>query len=178
MSAEIIISGVTQRVRDRLACLAIMSAVAGIACGPTGESGEPAGAAGTDAEAVQLSVGHRSEWRELWVEGATDLPDGAHVNYRVTHEIAETAPADEWPVANLMETGRAAVLDGQFWTRINTYRWPAGQVRILVQFPLPPQPPEVDARFGAFGERLSGDNVTDLGGMKAVEVEHVFDHRR
>ena len=167
-----------RRVRNRLACLAIMSAVAGIACGPTSESGEPDGAAGTGAETVQLSVGHRSEWRELWVEGSTDLPDGAHVNYRVTHELAETAPAEEWPAANLMETGRAAVLDGQFWTRINTFRWPTGRVRILVQFPLPPQPPEVEARFGALGERLAGDNVTELGGIKAVEVEHVFDHRR
>ena len=155
-----------------------MSSVAGTACAPASEAEGPAGVAETGGGTVQLSVSHRSEWRELWVEGTTDLPDGAHLNYQVTHELAETAPADEWPAANLMETGRAAVEQGQFWTRINTFNWPAGRVRILVQFPLPPQPPKVDARFGALGEHLSGDNVTNLGGMKAVEVEHVFDHRR
>ena len=161
--------------RGCLLRIVALSAAASGACAPTADGG---GAAGPSSEAVELSVGHRSEWRELWVEGSTDLPDGAHVNYRVTHELVETAPADEWPAANLMETGRATVKDGQFWTRINTFRWPAGQVRILIQFPLPPQPPEVNARFGALGERLSGDNVTGLGGMKAVEVEHTFDHRR
>ncbi len=168
----------TRGVRECLVYVVALSAVAAGACAPTSDVEGPDGAAQTSTEAVELSVGHRSEWRELWVEGSTDLPDGAHVNYRVTHELAETAPADEWPAANLMETGRATVQDNQFWTRINTFRWPAGQVRILVQFPLPPQPPEVDARFGALGEHLSGDNVTDLGSTKAVEVEHIFNHRR
>lgn len=129
-------------------------------------------------ETVTLSVDHRSEWRQLWIEGTTDLPDGAFINYSVTHELGESTPADEWPVANLVEAGRATVKDGQYWSIINTLNWPRGNVRVLVQFPLPPQPPEVEARYGPFGEYLAGENVTSLAGMKAVEVEHRFEHRR
>ena len=129
-------------------------------------------------EAVELIVGHRSEWRVLWVEGQTDLPDGALVNYRVAHEVGETLPAEEWPAANLIEEGRAAVRDGTYWAKVNTLNWPRGRVRVLVQFPLPPQPPEVEERFGMLGEHLTGDNVMLLDGVKAVEVEHTLEHRR
>ena len=132
----------------------------------------------TDIETVALSVDHRSEWRQLWIEGKTDLPDGAFINYSVTHELGESTPADEWPAANLVEAGRATVKDGHYWSIINTLNWPQGNVRVLVQFPLPPQPPEVEARYGPFGEYLVGENVTALAGMKAVEVEHRFEHRR
>ena len=156
----------------RLVTVAAIAA-AGPACGPS----DPApGVAGT--ETVRLEVSHRSEWRQLWIEGATDLPAGASVNSEVVHELAERAPADEWPAANLQSAGRAAVRDGQYWTRINTFNWPPGAVRIRVQFPLPPQPPEVEARYGALGERLTGDNVIEVAGTRAIEVEHTFDHRR
>jgi len=96
----------------------------------------------------------------------------------VTHSLALSAPAEDWPAANLIDSGRATVQDGQYWTRVNTLNWPTGEVEVLVQFPLPPQPPEILERFGEFGEHLVGDNVTDLGGMKAVEVTHLFEHTR
>lgn len=155
--------------------LLFLATAVGAGCG----AGPPeSGAADGGTETVRLGVDHRSEWRQLWIEGTTDLPDGASVNYQVVHELAETAPADEWPAANLMESGRAGVRDGQYWTRINTFNWPPGKVRISVQFPLPPQPPDVESRYGPFGERLTGDNVTSLDGSKVVTAEHVFDHRR
>ena len=128
-------------------------------------------------EPVLLTVETRSEWRVLWIEGETDLPDGALVNYRATHALARTAPTEEWPATNLIESGRATVQGGQYWAQINTLNWPAGDVTVLVQFPLPPQPPDVDTRYGEFGEHLTGENVTDLGGMKAIEVESRFEHR-
>ena len=162
----------------RLAAAATL-AVAGVGCGPSGAlDGAPDASPGAAGETVRLEVTHRSEWRQLWIEGETDLPDGAHVNYHVVHELGERAPADEWPAANLISSGRAGVRDGQYWTRINTFNWPPGAVRIRVQFPLPPQPPEVEARYGALGERLTGDNVIELAGTRAIEVEHTFDHRR
>ena len=152
-----------------------------LATGPVagcGAAGDAASDGASGMEAVQLVVEHRSEWRQLWIEGTTDLPDGAFVDYQVAHEMSDTTPADEWPATNLIESGRASVAQGHFWTRINTFNWPRGSVRIVVQFPLPPQPPDVDARYGAFGERLAGDNVVTVAGARVVEVEHVFDHRR
>ena len=146
--------------------------------GCAGLGSETDSATNRGTEMVALSVSHRSEWRVLWIEGDTDLPNGAFVNYRVTHSLARTAPAEEWPTGNLIDSGRATVQDGQYWTTINTINWPAGEVEVRIQFPLPPQPPEVEERFGAFGEHLTGDNVTDLGGMKAVEVTHRFEHTR
>jgi len=127
---------------------------------------------------VELNVQHRSEWRELWVEGTTNLPDGAYVDFRVTHELGEMEPADQWPATNLRESGRAAVQQGQYWTRINTFNWPPGNVRVVVQFPLPPQPIEIEARYGIFGEHLEGKNVTSIAGTRTVEVEYRFEHRR
>ncbi|MCY4600720.1 MAG: hypothetical protein OXF27_12480 [Acidobacteria bacterium] len=143
-------------------------------CGMPGCSGESE----PPADPVELTVSHRSEWRVLWLEGETNLPDGAHLNYRVTHEAANSIPVAEWPATNLMDAGRSAVKDGAYWARINTFNWPPGMVRVVVQFPLPPQPPDVVERYGELGERLSGEHVTDVGGTKAIELEHVFEHRR
>ena len=152
-----------------------------IAAAAAGCDGIGMGGAGTDptegTETVALTVDHRSEWRVLWIEGETDLPNGAYVNYRVTHDLARSTSPDAWPAQNLDEAGRSAVQDGQFWTRINTLNWPAGNVTVLVQFPLPPQPAEVVARYGEFGEHLTGEHVAIRQGMKAVEVQHTFEHR-
>jgi hypothetical protein len=151
-----------------------------VACSTSGcgTSGGAAADPASGTEVVQLTIEHRSEWRQLWIEGSTDLPDGAFVDFQVTHEMGDTTPAAEWPATNLIESGRATVTEGHFWTRINTFNWPRGSVRIVVQFPVPPQPPEIEARYGSFGERLAGDNVVTVAGAKVVEVEHVFDHRR
>ena len=130
------------------------------------------------SETVSLSLEHRSEWRQLWIQGTTDLPDGAFLNYSVTHELAASSPPDQWPATNLLESGRATVKDGQFWSTVNTLNWPNGNVRVLVQFPFPPQPSPIESQYGPLGEHLTGENVTTLAGMKAVEVEHQFEHRR
>ena len=152
-------------------------AILAVGCGGTG-SNSATGPVDTGTETVQLSVQPRSEWRVLWIEGDTDLPDGALVNYRATHELARSAPTEEWPATNLIDSGRATVEGGHYWARVNTLNWPAGEVEVLIQFPLPPQPSEVDSRYGEFGEHLTGENVTDLGGMKALEVEHSYQHTR
>ena len=156
--------------------LALVCAVCG-ACG-AGAGGNGATPDTDGAGTVELTVDHRSEWRVLWIEGKTDLPDAAYVNYRITHKLTEAAAADDWPADNLITEGRAAVYEGQYWARINTVNWPQGQVQVLVQFPFPPQPPAVVDRYGAFGEKLTGENVTIIDGIKAVEVEYVLEHRR
>ena len=128
-------------------------------------------------QSVSLQISHRTEWRTLWIEGKTDLPDGAYVNIRIIHELGQTTPMDTWPASNLMDNARSTVKDGTFWTKINTIRWPAGSVTVSAQFPSPPQAPEITKRYGEFGEHMAGMNVISQNGMKAVNVEEIFNFR-
>lgn len=138
-----------------------------------GASQEPSG-----AESVVLSVAHESRWRELRIEGATDLPDGAVLSYRVTHALTNELPPSEWPSQNLIADGTAVVQGGKYGARLNTTYWPNGSVEVEVQFPIAPQPPAIRERYGDFGEELIGDNITALGLSKVVTAEHAFDWSR
>ena len=151
----------------------------GCAPSPAGEGIEDA-AVGEDrgAEAVMLAVDHETRWRELRIEGATDLPDGAVVSYQITHGLANELPRGDWPAQNLIIDGAAVVQGGVYWARLNTTYWPPGRVDVLVQFPVAPQPEPVRLRYGPFGERLTGDNVSSLGGSRVVTAEHAFDWTR
>ena len=148
------------------------------ACGPATGSNAGPGGGSSGEETVVLAVDHRSRWRELRIEGTTDLPDGAVVSYRVTHALAEELPPGEWPAQNLIADGTAVVLESQYWARLNTTYWPAGNVRVQVQFPVAPQPAAVRRRYGAFGEHLTGDNVTILGASRVVTAEHTLEWTR
>ena len=127
---------------------------------------------------VAMAVDHRARWRELRIEGTTDLSDGAVVSYRVTHALATGLPPSEWPAQNLIADGTAVVQEGQYWARLNTTYWPPGTVHVEVQFPVAPQPDGVRTRYGDFGEHLTGDNVTSLGASKVVTVEHTLEWTR
>ena len=155
--------------------------LAGCAQAPTGEGAEDAAAAAagnSGTETVLLAVGHQTRWRDLRIEGETDLPDGAVVTWRVTHAVANEMPRGEWPAQNLIADGAAVVQDGVYWTRLNTTYWPPGRVDVVVQFPVAPQPDAVRLRYGDFGENLTGDNVSALGGSRVVTAEHAFDWTR
>ena len=134
---------------------------------------EPSG-----TEPVVLTVAPTSAWRELHIDGTTDLPDGAVLSYRVTHAVANELPPSEWPAQNLMSDGTAVVLDGQYGARLNTTYWPKGSVRVEVQFPIATQPTDISTRYGAFGEALMGDNVTVLGSSKVVTAADTFEWTR
>ena len=129
-------------------------------------------------ERLALDVGHQSKWRELRVEGTTDLPDGAVLSYRVTHALTDEIAPAAWPAKNLITDGTAVVQEGQYWTNLNTTYWPAGTVRIRVEFPVAPQPDAIQSLYGEFGERLEGDNVSSLGSSKVLTAEHVFETTR
>ncbi|MCH7750381.1 MAG: hypothetical protein IH939_20060 [Acidobacteria bacterium] len=144
------------------------------ACGPASgrDAGPRRGSSGE--ETVVLTVDHRSRWRELRIEGTTDLPNGAVVSYHITHALAEELPPSEWPAQNLIADGTAVVQESRYWARLNTTYWPAGAVRVRVQFPVAPQPTAVGERYGEFGEHLTGDNVTIVGASKVVTAEHTL----
>ena len=153
-------------------------------CAPTGGGAEdPAGSGNAGGgnggtETVMLEVGHETRWRELRIEGATDLPDGAVVTYQVTHALANELPRNDWPAPNLVTNGTAVVQDGVYWARINTTYWPPGRVDVLAQFPAAPQPEPVRQRYGPFGEHLTGGNVESFGDSRVVTVQHAFDWAR
>ncbi len=143
-------------------------------CGPGSGGDANPGNGSSGGETVELTVEHRSRWRELRIEGTTDLPDGAVVSYHVTHALAAELPPSEWPAQNLIADGTAVVQESRYWARFNTTLWPAGDVRVRVQFPVAPQPVAVGDRFGEFGEHLTGDNVTTRGASKVVTAEHTL----
>lgn len=145
------------------------------ACAPPG--GTAPGAAGA-GETVALTVEPVKDWRDLRLEGSTDLPDGAVLSYSVIHALASELPPSEWPAKNLMSDGTAVVQDGRYRAELNATYWPAGAVRVRVQFPVAPQPAAIGTRYGEFGERLTGDNVTSLGGSQVVTVEQALDWTR
>ena len=147
-------------------------------CGPATGSDAGTGAVASGEQTVALAVDHRSRWRELRIEGTTDLPDGAVVSYHVTHALAEELPTSEWPAKNLIADGTAVVQESQYWARLNTTYWPAGGVRVEVQFPVAQQPAAVRGRYGEFGEHLTGENITILGASKVVTAEHTLEWAR
>ena len=150
-------------------------------CAPTpaGEGiADAPGAGSGGTETVVLAVGHQTRWRQLRIEGETDLPDGAVVTWQVTHALANELPRGEWPAQNLLSDGTAVVQDGVYWTRLNTTYWTPGRVDVVVQFPVAFQPDAVRLRYGDFGENLTGDNVSALGGSRVVTAEHAFDWTR
>ena len=148
------------------------------ACGPGRGNNAGPGSGSSGEETVVLTVDHRLRWRELRIEGTTDLPDDAIVSYTVTHALAAELPRGEWPAKNLISEGTAVVLESQYWARLNTTYWPPGLVRIHIQFPVAPQPESMRERYGAFGEHLTGDNVTILGASRVVTAEHTLEWTR
>lgn len=156
--------------------LAAGAAWTGCAPAPADESAAaPVGGGNGGTETMVLEVGHETRWRELRIEGATDLPDGAVITYQVTHALANEQPRSDWPAPNLVTDGTAVVRDGVYWARVNTTYWPAGRVDVLAQFPAAPQPEAVRRRYGPFGEHLTGDNVESFGDSRVVTVRHAFD---
>ena len=78
---------------------------AGCTPAPAGEGVADAPGAGSGTETVVLAVGHQTRWRQLRIEGETDLPDGAVVTWQVTHALANELPRGEWPAQNLLADG-------------------------------------------------------------------------
>ena len=117
------------------------------------------------AQFVELSLNPRIQGNLLIVEGRTDLPNRALLMYEAS-EIA-TNPM----VAN----GTMPVQDSRYLRQVDITGWHAGTIAVWVGFQIllgseEKQPEEIIERFGEMGEFLYGDNVTENGGFKRVEV--------
>ena len=117
------------------------------------------------AQFVQLSLFPHLEGNMLVVEGVTDLPNRTLLMYEVTQVSPESQ------VVN----GTMPVLDGRYARKINLTGWHAGTIAVWVGFQTrvdnsEEQPEEIIERFGEMGEFLYGENVTEAGGLKRVQV--------
>ena len=117
------------------------------------------------AQFVELSLNPRIQGNLLIIEGRTDLPNRALLMYEVSQ--VSTNPK----VAN----GTMPVQESRYLRQVDLTGWHAGTIEVWVGFQMllgsnENQPEEVMERFGEMGEHLYGDNVTENGGFKRVEV--------
>ena len=157
---------------NKVPVLIVFGVLVLITCAPLKDNSEPAAPVG---ETVSLNLDARFEGDALKIEGATDLPDGALVGYEVSHEMAATVPYDQLPAENMQSRGTAPVASGTYTATVSIKNWPAGNVHVFVCFPTAgfpdaKQPDEVISRYGETGENLTGENVSQEGPFKRVEL--------
>ena len=121
-------------------------------------------------QTVELNLNPRILGNLLIIEGQTDLPNRTLLRY----EASEVSSVPK------VETGTLDVLDGRYFRQVDLYGWHAGTIAVWVGFQtlLPSdqkQPEAVLEQFGEMGEFLYGDNVTEHGGFKSVEVTETIE---
>jgi hypothetical protein len=117
-------------------------------------------------------VGHR-----LVIEGTTDLPDSAIIEWELRHE--SLFKRHDIPISRMVTEGHTVVHGHRYYVTIDLSNWPAGQVEVWVAFqPLSygtRQPAFVTRLYGLNGEWIEGANVSiHPAHMRRVELtEHV-----
>lgn len=122
------------------------------------------------AQSVQLTLQPYLQGTMLIVEGETDLPNRTLLLYEVSEVSAEPR----------VVIGTAPVLDGRYTRQVDLTGWHAGMISIWVGFQTQlgnheAQSEDVIERFGEMGEFLYGENVTETGGLKRVEVMQMLE---
>lgn len=100
--------------------------------------------------------------RTVLIEGTTNLPDGALLEWDLEARNGET------------KHGPMKVKGGKFTSTVTVNEWRPGRVEVWVGFNtlIKGQPPEVVQRYGARGERLTGPNIIDKRILRQVEAKH------
>mgnify|MGYP001467097486 CR=1 FL=1 len=133
--------------RSRLAAAAALLLLSGAALAEGGD------------RRVEISVTAVPEAKALVVGGRATVPDGAWIVFAARR----LAP----PLRRIRGAARAA--GGRYAGSLDISGWPAGTVAVDAHFQvlLPGdlrQPPDVIARYGANGERMTGPSVVEGGG--------------
>jgi hypothetical protein len=129
------------------------------------------------ARHVTLTSSSRVVGRTLLIEGTTDLPDSAVIEWELRHESLFTRR--DIPISRMATEGHTKVHDRRYTIAVDLSSWPAGQVEVWVAFqPLSygtRQPACVNQMYGRSGEWIDGENVTiHPAHMRRVElVDHV-----
>jgi hypothetical protein len=122
------------------------------------------------AQTVELSLNPHILGNFLIIEGQTDLPNQTLLMY----EASEVSSNPK------VETGTLDILDGRYLRQVDIRGWHAGTIGVWVGFQtlLPngqKQSEAVIEKFGEMGEFLYGDNVTEINGLKRVEVTQTLE---
>jgi hypothetical protein len=128
------------------------------------------------ARPLSLDLFPRLDGDKLIIEGWSDAPDHALIEWEVRHENFANPIGDA--VEHFTADGKIPVVRGFFQTEINLQHWDRGLIRVRAVFrPAAlgaPQPNSVTKLYGPRGEYLDGPNVTtfgQLGELRRVVVE-------
>ena len=129
------------------------------------------------ARTVELTLAPHLVGRTICIEGSTDLPDNAVIEWELRHE--QLFQRHDVPISRMASEGHAVVHDHHYRATIDLRGWPAGKIEVWVAFqPLSygtRQPARISWLYGSSGERIEGENVTiHPAHMRRVELtEHV-----
>jgi hypothetical protein len=132
------------------------------------------------ARTITLEIAPRIIGGQLRIEGATDLPDYAMLDWGLRHARRHEL-MNRVPFENMTNEGRMMVRDGRFSTTIDMAGWPEGIIEVWVGFhPVAfgaRQPRHITRLFGEYGRQLEGPNIERVGEyrnmLRAVAVAHV-----
>ena len=125
------------------------------------------------ARNVTLTNNPHMAGRTLIIEGKTDLPDQAVIEWELRHEQLFTRR--DIPISHMATEGHAIVHDHHYSVAIDLSHWPAGSVEVWVAFqPLSygtRQPARISQIYGQNGEWIEGENVViHPAHMRRIEV--------
>ena len=129
------------------------------------------------ATTVLLTTTPRVVGRTIYIEGTTDLPDSAIIEWELRHE--QLFKRRDIPISRMATEGHAVVRDHRYIVAVDLSAWPTGDVEVWVAFqPLSygtRQPACVNRLFGTNGQWIEGANVSiHPARMRRVElIEHV-----
>lgn len=116
--------------------------------------------AAPDAAPLAWSARAAVTGSELVIDGAMNVPDGAHIVYRIIPQPAGTIETDD-----VAREGWLTVTGGRFSEAVNVEPFPSGEIAVELIFQVVSdegsQPAEVIRQYGALGEYMTGATVTE-----------------
>jgi hypothetical protein len=141
----------------------LILAVSGMVTGWAWPGGDDAAEEGT---LVEFRLEARRIQKDLRLSGTTNLSDEALLAYELTSDRGDQ-PAKPYGVQGIMP-----VSDGQF--EVTVLAVPSGRIEAWVAFQTvlgtgSQQPAELIERYGLMGEKMTGPQVVDVGGVRRAE---------
>jgi hypothetical protein len=129
--------------------------------------------AAASAKTVDLTLAPRVVGNTIYIEGTTDLPDGAIIEWELRHE--HVWERRDIPIEHMSGEGHTVVRGHRYYAAVNLSNWPSGSIEVWVAFQPRSygtrQPAYINGIFGINGEGMDGANVTyHPAQMRRVEL--------